>query len=79
MKKNASSTSTGYYKIFNQKSMRIYGGAPTHILETVLQYARNRGMEIIAVKSVKPSLEDAFVKITGLSPTIMAAEKGGGR
>jgi ABC-2 type transport system ATP-binding protein len=64
---------------FDQNSMRIYGGTPTHILETVLQYAKNRGMEIIAVKSVKPSLEDAFVKITGLSPTIMAVEKGGGR
>ena len=64
---------------FDQNKMRIYGGIPTHILETVLQYAKNRGMEIDAVKSVKPSLEDAFVKITGLSPTIMAVEKGGGR
>jgi ABC-2 type transport system ATP-binding protein len=64
---------------FDQNKMRIYGGIPTHVLETVLQYAKNRGMEIDAVKSVKPSLEDAFVKITGLSPTIMAVEKGGGR
>lgn len=63
----------------DQNSMRIYGGIPTHVLETVIQYAKNRGMKIIAVKSVKPSLEDAFVKITGLSPTIMAVEKGGGR
>lgn len=64
---------------FDQNKMCIYGGIPTHVLETVLQYAKNRGMEIDAVKSVKPSLEDAFVKITGLSPTIMAVEKGGGR
>jgi ABC-2 type transport system ATP-binding protein len=64
---------------FDQNTMRIYGGIPTRILETVLQHARNRGVEIDAVKSVKPSLEDAFVKITGLSPTIMAVEKGGGR
>jgi ABC-2 type transport system ATP-binding protein len=64
---------------FDQNKMRIYGGIPTHVLETVLQCAKNRGMEIDAVKSVKPSLEDAFVKITGLSPTIMAVEKGGGR
>ena len=64
---------------FNQNKMRIYGGIPTHVLETVLQNAKNKGMEIDAVKSVKPSLEDAFVKITGLSPTIMAVEKGGGK
>lgn len=64
---------------FDQNKMRIYGGIPTHVLETVLQHVKNRGMEIDAVKSVKPSLEDAFVKITGLSPTIMAVEKGGGR
>jgi ABC-2 type transport system ATP-binding protein len=64
---------------FDQNRMHISGGTPTHVLETVLQHARNIGMEIVAVKSVKPSLEDAFVKITGLSPTIMAVEKGGGR
>lgn len=62
-----------------QNRARIYGGIPAHVLEMVLQYAKDRGIEIVAVKSVKPSLEDAFVKITGLSPTIMAVEKGGGR
>jgi ABC-2 type transport system ATP-binding protein len=64
---------------FDQNKMRIYGGIPTHVLEMVLQYTKNKGMEIDAVKSVKPSLEDAFVKITGLSPTTMAVEKGGGK
>jgi ABC-2 type transport system ATP-binding protein len=64
---------------FDQKKVHIYGGIPTHILETVLQCAKNKGVRIDTVKSVKPSLEDAFVKITGLSPTIMAAEKGGRR
>ncbi len=62
-----------------QNRVRIYGGIPAHVLETVLQYAKDRGIEIDAVKSIKPSLEDAFVKITGLSPTIMAVEKGGAR
>ena len=64
---------------FDQNKMCVYGGIPTHVLETVLQYAKNRSVEIDAVRSVKPSLEDAFVKITGLSPTIMAVEKGGAR
>jgi len=63
----------------SQNKIRIYGGSPAGILEKVLHYARYSGIEMDGVNSVKPSLEDAFIKITGLSPIIMAAEKGGGR
>lgn len=59
--------------------VRVYGGAPGYVLETVLQFARDKDVEIDSVNSVKPSLEDAFIKIAGLSPTIMAIEKGEGR
>jgi ABC-2 type transport system ATP-binding protein len=60
-------------------TLRIFGGIPAHVLENVLQYAKEKGVEIDKVNSIKPSLEDAFIKITGLSPTIMAKEKGGGK
>jgi ABC-2 type transport system ATP-binding protein len=60
-------------------TLRIFGGIPAHVLENVLQYAKEKGVEIDKVNSIKPSLEDAFIKITGLSPTIMAIEKGGGK
>ncbi|MGQ9639950.1 MAG: ABC transporter ATP-binding protein [Candidatus Bathyarchaeia archaeon] len=63
----------------NYNKVRIYGGVPLHVLEEVLHYAKDRGAEIDEVNSIKPSLEDAFIKVTGLSPTIMAIEKGGGR
>jgi len=63
----------------NHNKVRIYGGVPIRVLEEVLQYVKNRGIEIDKVNSIKPSLEDAFIRITGLSPIIMAAEKGGGR
>jgi ABC-2 type transport system ATP-binding protein len=56
--------------------VRIYGGNPTRILEAVVSYSHNRGIEIDSVNSVKPSLEDAFIKLTGISPTVLAAEKG---
>jgi ABC-2 type transport system ATP-binding protein len=59
--------------------VRIYGGVPARVLEIVLRYTKDRSIEVDSVKSIKPSLEDAFVKITGLSPSIMAIEKGGGR
>jgi ABC-2 type transport system ATP-binding protein len=60
-------------------TVRVFGGIPTYVLETVLQYAKEKGVEIDKVNSIKPSLEDAFIKITGLSPTIMAIEKGGAK
>ncbi|MCK4723873.1 MAG: ABC transporter ATP-binding protein, partial [Dehalococcoidia bacterium] len=59
--------------------VRIYGGVPTNLLETVLQFAKDRNVEIDTVDSIKPTLEDAFIKITGLSPIVMAMEKGGKR
>jgi len=60
-------------------TVRIFGGIPTYVLENVLKYAKERGVEIDKVNSIKPSLEDAFIKITGLSPTVMAMEKGGAK
>jgi ABC-2 type transport system ATP-binding protein len=59
--------------------VRIYGGASAEVLETVLEYAKGNDVLIEEVNSIKPSLEDAFIKITGLSPSVMATEKGGGR
>jgi ABC-2 type transport system ATP-binding protein len=59
--------------------VRVYGGISAHVLEEVLHCAKDRGVAIESVNSIKPSLEDAFIKITDLSPSIMAAEKGGGR
>ena len=63
----------------NHNKVRIYGDVHADVLEKVLQYAKDEEVEIDEVNSIKPSLEDAFIKITGLSPTIMAIEKGGAR
>lgn len=57
--------------------VRIYGGSPHQIFESVLQFAKENRVQLKAVNSINPSLEDAFMKITGLSPAIMAVEKGG--
>jgi ABC-2 type transport system ATP-binding protein len=62
-----------------RNAVRVFGGSPTHILENVLQYTKEKGVEIDKVNSIKPSLDDAFIKITGLSPTVMAIEKGGAK
>ena len=59
--------------------VRIYGGSSAEVLEKVLEYAKGNDVLLEEVNSVKPSLEDAFIKITNLSPSVMATEKGGGR
>jgi ABC-2 type transport system ATP-binding protein len=57
--------------------VRIYGGRPAEVLGVMLQSAKHAGVEIDAVTTVRPTLEDAFIKITGLEATVMVTEKGG--
>ena len=57
--------------------IRIYGGNPAAVYNNVFRFTEEKGIEMESVNSIKPSLEDSFVKITGLSPTVMAVEKGG--
>jgi len=59
--------------------VRIYGGTPVEVLDAVVRFAKEKGIGVDAVSTVRPSLEDAFIKITGLTPTVMAMEKGGRR
>ena len=60
----------------NHNKVRIHGGILTHVYHTVFQFAEDKGIQIKRVNTIEPSLEDAFIKITGLSPMIMAVEKG---
>lgn len=57
--------------------VRIYGCDPSGIFEGIFQFSKDTGIGFKSVNSIKPSLEDAFMKITGLSPIVMAVEKGG--
>jgi len=56
--------------------VRIYGGILADVVDSVLQSAKDKSIEIVSIKSIQPSLEDAFIKMTGLSPIVMAVEKG---
>lgn len=57
--------------------VRVYGGIPTDVYDKMFRLAKDKGIEIELVNSIKPTLEDTFIKITGLSPIVMAIEKGG--
>jgi ABC-2 type transport system ATP-binding protein len=48
------------------------GGDP---VGSLVDYARSRGVEIKSLNMLKPSLEDAFLKLTGLAPDEVRKEK----
>ena len=61
------------------RRIRIYGGDPAQIFDTIFQFSRDIGIGIEAASTIRPSLEDAFIKVAGLSPQVMAAEKSPGK
>jgi len=54
---------------------RLYVDDASEVILSLVDFARKSSLKIISVNTLKPSLEDAFVKLTGLSPEVMATEK----
>lgn len=54
---------------------RLYVDDVSEVIPPLIDFARKNSLKIIAINTLKPSLEDAFVKLTGLSPDIMTIEK----
>jgi ABC-2 type transport system ATP-binding protein len=44
---------------------------------TALARAEREGRRVLAINTIRPTLEDAFIQLTGLSADVMRAEKGG--
>ena len=44
-------------------------------ISDLVEYARNRGFKIATINTLKPSLEDAFLKITGTAPDEVSRDK----
>ncbi len=51
----------------------------SEVAPLIIDFARENGLRIVSINTLNPSLEDAFVKLTGLSPEIMKAEKEQGK
>jgi ABC-2 type transport system ATP-binding protein len=50
-------------------------------LKALTRFADDNNLEVMSINTVKPSLEDAFVKLTGVESEVMLMEKerrGGG-
>jgi len=58
--------------------LRVYGVSHPAMVRALLDAAEGTGIEILEMRTVTPSLEDAFVRIAGLDPEVMAREKGVG-
>jgi len=54
---------------------KLFTNNPSSVLASVWSYAQRNNLKFITVNTVGPSLEDVFVKLTGIKPTV--AEEGG--
>jgi ABC-2 type transport system ATP-binding protein len=54
---------------------RLYVDDASEVIPSLIDFARKNSLKIVSINTLKPSLEDAFVKLTGLSPEVMVAEK----
>ncbi len=58
--------------------IRLRGDDGTSGVRAALDRAEAAGREVVSIDTVQPTLEDAFIELTGLSAEVMLAEKGGG-
>jgi ABC-2 type transport system ATP-binding protein len=54
---------------------RLYVEDASEAIPVLIDFCRENNLKIVSINTLKPSLEDAFVKITGLSPEVMTIEK----
>jgi len=54
---------------------RLHAEDASEVVPILIDFGRENNLRIMSINTLKPSLEDAFVQITGLSPEVMATEK----
>ena len=54
---------------------RLHAEDASEVVPILIDFSRKNNLRIMSINTLKPSLEDAFVKITGLSPEAMATDK----
>jgi ABC-2 type transport system ATP-binding protein len=59
------------------ETRRVPGEDVATAVRAALRAAEGEGRRVLAVNTVRPTLEDAFVQLTGLSTDAIQAEKGG--
>ena len=60
------------------EELRCFHGEDVEVaLRLALAHAESEGQQIMAVNTLQPTLEDAFIELTGLRAEVMRTEKGG--
>ncbi len=59
-----------------EERLRFQGEDVEAALRVALAHAEAEGKRIVSVNTLRPTLEDAFIQLTGLSAEVMRAEKG---
>ncbi|MFW6117796.1 MAG: ABC transporter ATP-binding protein [Thermoproteota archaeon] len=54
---------------------RLYGEATTEMLSSIIHFTEKKRWKVASLNTVKPTLEDAFVELTGIPPELMTQEK----
>ena len=54
---------------------RLHVEDASEAVPLLIDFGRENNLRIMSINTLKPSLEDAFVEITGLSPEVMTTEK----
>ena len=54
---------------------RLYVNDASEAVTSLVDFAKKNNLKIISINTLKPSLEDAFVKLTGLSSEVLTVEK----
>lgn len=55
---------------------RLYVEVLSETFPLIFDFAKEMHLKIVSINTLKPTLEDAFVKLTGLHPEILSVEKG---
>jgi ABC-2 type transport system ATP-binding protein len=54
---------------------RLHVENTSKTIPLLVDFARKNELEIVSINTLKPSLEDVFVEMTGIAPEAMATEK----
>jgi len=69
------------FEATGQRSIRIRAGGPIHV-GPLVRFFEDQGIEVTEARRMRPSLEDVFVRITGIETDAMRKDKeksGGGQ
>jgi ABC-2 type transport system ATP-binding protein len=55
---------------------KLFTDDPSSVLASIWNYAQSNNLKLITVNTVGPSLEDVFVKLTGIRPATEGAGQG---